>query len=351
MAYCAFNKNIPDEVPLIVGQGKYTVYENPIDGGSGYVLLFSKENTKVTNKKTVKNISQENANNDFQIINNKQKKTTQIKIKLDPSKITDPEFGDLLLSDKYSQLLSKKWTIGHFKLDDDKQTFLLVRADKHIHKLKNVEMELVYSFYKMPSGGVFGMFLNVFSNELSKVSPHGFPVFEFLTGLDYSETEEFIKNFLKQDILHICFADKSNTAYYKDISGQSKNYSIPKCQFELKHSLDIKLKKTILEKFEDLLNYHKKTGGNFNQCMHELDTYFPISESPILKSKEQTIEVSLFNKHTKIPHILFGIVWSIFSVWLCVRENQYGWLILLLFLGFLPYLCEVVLFREKQVTK
>lgn len=39
--YCAFNENIPDDVALLIGQKRYTSYENPIEGESGYVLLFS----------------------------------------------------------------------------------------------------------------------------------------------------------------------------------------------------------------------------------------------------------------------------------------------------------------------
>jgi hypothetical protein len=43
----------------------------------------------------------------YKVITDNKKNTTQIRIKLDSSKITEPKFGSLMLSGKYEHLIKK----------------------------------------------------------------------------------------------------------------------------------------------------------------------------------------------------------------------------------------------------
>ncbi|MGQ1784440.1 hypothetical protein [Saccharicrinis sp. GN24d3] len=236
---------------------------------------------------------------DYKIITNKKKNTTQIRIPLDSSKIAEPEFGSLMLSAKYEHLLSKQWTLGHFKLDTTPGVFLLIRADGYVPLVKEASLELVYSFYKMPSGGIFGIFLHVDSKKLAGVSPHGFPVFECLLGLDYHETIDLIAEALEQYKVHLCVADKSPNAESTVMSdsGDWIDLSNPECIFDLVQEITPELRSAIIENFKDLLMYHAKSPGNFQQSMHELDELFPTSESPLLEPPKPGFFQRLFGNN------------------------------------------------------
>jgi len=74
---------------------------------------------------------------------------------------------------------------------------------------------------------------------------------------------------------------------------------------------------------------------------------------PLHEQDGKSVETSkrIFKKHKKLPYVLVGIIWSIFSIWLCVKENQISWMFLLILLGFLPYLTEFVLFKKDMKVK
>lgn len=236
---------------------------------------------------------------EYQLISDKGKNTTQIRIKLDSSNIRQSEFGNLILAQKYNHLTSKTWTLGHFKIDNHKDTFLLTRADGYSDILKKVPLELVYSFYKMRSGGVFGIFLYANSKELAKASPHGFPVFECLLGLDYLETKELIKSAFEMEKLHICFADKSSNSKTISIFPNSTNQSssTPQCQFDLVQEISKELQNTLVENFEDLMIYHSNSLANFQKSMQELNRLYPVEKSPLLASQKVGFFRKLFKKN------------------------------------------------------
>lgn len=241
---------------------------------------------------------------EYQIVSNKRGNTTQVRIKLDNSKIKQPLFGNLLLAQKYNHLTNKTWTLGHFKMDGFQDIFLLLRADGYSEILKNVPLELVFSFYKMPSGGVFGVFLHADSKELAKVSPHGFPVFECLLGLDYLETTELIKSAFEMDKLHICFADKSDNSETISINsnGNSQSSTTPQCQFDLVQSISKELQNLLVENFKDLMIYHLNSPADFQKSMQELGNLFPVDKSPLLAPQKKSFFEKIFGKSNKEPN-------------------------------------------------
>lgn len=224
----------------------------------------------------------------YKIITNTKKHTTQIRIKLDSSKITEPQFGSLMLAGKYQHLLSKSWTLGHFKMDTAPGVFLLARADGYANMLKAAPLELVYSFYTMPSGGILGIFLHADSKELAKSSPYGFPVFECLLGLDYEETINLIFEALEQSKVHLCVADKSKNlgTRAKRSDGGWEIYSNPECVFDLVQQIPTDLRKAVVKDFKHLLVHHYSSPEDFQQSMEELDGYFPLNKSPLLEPQK-----------------------------------------------------------------
>lgn len=232
----------------------------------------------------------------YKIITDNKKHTTQIRIKLDSSKITEPKFGSLMLPGKYEHLISKSWALGHFKMESSPGVFLLARADGHAKLLKDAPLELVYSYYKMPSGGIFGIFIHADSKELAKYSPHGFPVFECLLGLDYEETINLIAEALQQYKIHLCVADKSKNmdTNARGSDGSWVKYTNPECIFDLKQEITLELRGAIVENFKDLLMHHSNCNADFQQSLQELDIFFPIDKSPLLESQKPGFFQKLF---------------------------------------------------------
>ncbi len=232
----------------------------------------------------------------YKIITDKKANTTQIKIKLDASKITEPKFGVLVLAGKYGHLISRTRTLGHFKMDTSPGVFLLARADGHAEQLKTAPLELVYSFYKMPSGAIFGMFLHADSKVFAKASPHGFPIIEGIFGLDYEETKRLIAVALEQYKVHLCVADKSANAHTNArlADGSWATHSNPECIFDLVQEITSELRSALIENFKDLLMHHSNSPADFQKSLQELDGYFPINENPLLEPKKPGFFQKLF---------------------------------------------------------
>jgi len=48
-----------------------------------------------------------------------------------------------------------------------------------------------------------------------------------------------------------------------------------------------------------------------------------------------------------VPYILVAVLWTIFSMWICIREGEYLWIILLVFIGIIPLLWEYFFNKAK----
>ena len=181
-------------------------------------------------------------------------------------------------------------------MDTAPGVFLLARADGYTNYLKNSPLELVYSFYKMPSGGVFGMYLHIDSKEITDVSPNGFPVLECMFGLDYEETVSLIAEALEQYRVHLCVANKSESAETSALQNDGSwiNYSNPECIFELVQEISPELGGAIVENFKDLMMHHSNSPADLQQSMIELDGYFPINKNPILEPQKVGFFQKLF---------------------------------------------------------
>ena len=57
------------------------------------------------------------------------------------------------------------------------------------------------------------------------------------------------------------------------------------------------------------------------------------------------------DKYKLFPHIIVAVLWSLFSIWVCAKEGEFLGMIFLIFLGFLPYLLEILFSKFSGNTK
>ena len=50
------------------------------------------------------------------------------------------------------------------------------------------------------------------------------------------------------------------------------------------------------------------------------------------------------------PYILFALFWTIFSLWVCIKEGEYYWAVLLISLGFIPLIWNIFFSPKSKQT-
>jgi hypothetical protein len=218
------------------------------------------------------------------------RRTNQVVIQLAEGGATDSKFGTLVLAAKYEFLNAQPWCAGYFRADADAGPFLLVRADGNVEHLRRPALRLAFSFYRLPAGGLFGIFVEADAQPLRLASPTGQPVIEGVYGLDVADAIERMRDALARDVIHMCFADASRSFTHITIgpSGGSTEVNPPECRFDRVFHVDSDCRRSLLHEFDQLLKYHaglSERVRSYQRSMQELAERFPAAESPILGAK------------------------------------------------------------------
>lgn len=221
------------------------------------------------------------------------RKTRQVCIELPAHGVRKARFGALALNAKYENLLVQPNCAGFFRVDADDGPFLLVRADSSVDGLKNCPLRVAVSYYHEPTGAVLGLFVSAESDELKAASPTGFAVFECLYGLDVEDQVERIRDALKRDELHLCFASASANVGMTliDASGNARRVSPPECRFDRVYPLPLECRDVLRREFEELIRHHRSLHAgsrDYPRSIQQLSADYPASTHPIL-SRAQSV--------------------------------------------------------------
>ncbi|MDB6004558.1 MAG: FKBP-type peptidyl-prolyl cis-trans isomerase [Prosthecobacter sp.] len=196
------------------------------------------------------------------------------------------KFGILFFASQYQHLNERAWCTGYFRLDDEPGPFLMVRADGHAKLFRDCPLQIAFSFYHLPAGGLFGVFVSADRPQLRTASPSGLPVVEGLFGLDDGDSVKRISDALERDLVHLCFAGASNsTSVMFDERGQRIETSAPSCEFDRIAAVPPECRAALIQEFRELTDYHASLGRSnrdYPKIMEQLSSEFPPTEHPVL---------------------------------------------------------------------
>lgn len=197
-----------------------------------------------------------------------------------------PKFGILFLAAQYQHLNTGTWCTGYFRLDDEPGPYLMVRVDGHAKLLRDCPLQIAFSFYHLPAGGLFGTFVSADLPQLRAASPSGLPVVEGLFGLDDRDSVKRISDALEQDSIHLCFAGASGSkTTMLDEQGRSIESCAPSCEFDRIAAVPPDCQAALVQQFRELMDYHASLGRSnqdYAKSMEQLTAHFPPAEHPIL---------------------------------------------------------------------
>jgi hypothetical protein len=214
------------------------------------------------------------------LANNLQKKLTQVVLNVKEKSWAKSRFATLMLAGKYGPLIMNDWITGLFRLDSNSGPFLLVRADGFVLQIIKGTMDVGFSFFKMPQGGVFVLYIA--PKPVISGSPH--PFIEIVYGLDIEDNRMRIKNTFEKDTLEIVLADRSDSQTTFIETGEK--FFNPLAKFDLTVPLATELRETLLREWQNLLDYHEGLPAykkNHNEAAQTMWDLMPLSQSPILK--------------------------------------------------------------------
>ncbi len=220
--------------------------------------------------------------------------TRQVVLELPAGGAQATGFGVLMNPVEY--IRSQTWCAGYFGTYNRKGTFLLVRADGHVEKLRECPLRIAFAFYRQAAGGLFGIYVAAEnSKELAAASPTGYAVFECSLGLDADEFIDMIHGGLSRKEIHMVFAEGSdlNTAKVYDGSGEFVEMPLPSCRFERIFPVPDDCRLALNHEFQELHNYHlalPSSKRDFGHCMEQLRLDWPITAHPILTRGMQIAE-------------------------------------------------------------
>jgi len=219
---------------------------------------------------------------------NKSKGLRQMIFDISEDMIQETKFGSLILAAKYKNLMEKGWATGFFRLDGDRGPYLLVRADNFVEEIRKSKMKLGISFFRMDSGGLFGIYVHVDSDNLRKERDNPNVYFEIAYGLDESGSVDLMTDFLKNDQLELTLADKndrSSQSIYDPSGGGFISMTPPLSKYDISISLDENCKKILNDELKELKKYHSSIPSgsrNFQSSVQQLWNIMPETDNPIL---------------------------------------------------------------------
>lgn len=213
----------------------------------------------------------------------------------------EPELGTLFLK-RHRRLTEEHWVAGFFarpvtldfgRPDATKGArprapgpFLLVRANGHVEALRECPLRIAVGFYRMPSGGLLGVFVEGDSLDLRRASATGHAVFESIYGLDSEHQLDLCRAALAQPTLHMCFATAATGAMNVDLTESDLDVTRPpECQFDRLVDLPEACRQKLTEELSDLVAYHTSLPAHrrdYDSSLQQLSAAFPPSETPIL---------------------------------------------------------------------
>ena len=225
------------------------------------------------------------------VANDEKRSTRQLVIEVPTGNAKEPKFGMIMLPGKYQETFANQISTGFFRMSGDPLPFMMARADKCVATLKDQPFRMAYSFYRMPSGGLFGIFLEFESEQLGKATQSGFPIIEMTYGLDVQETRTLALEGPTRQPAHIVFAEGSSSGHYVSINPytgeRSSESSMPQSIYDRVFELPGDFIDAFKKEYDSLLSYHRNCRQrDYQQSMRQLCELFPLSAYPILRANE-----------------------------------------------------------------
>jgi hypothetical protein len=138
----------------------------------------------------------------------------QVVIEIPAGGDTKSQFGHLMLGEKYHNLVTVPRATGFFSLESDPGPFLLVRTDSYVVPVRSAPKKIGFSFFKMNSSGILGIYIYIDSDQMRKISAKEHPYLEIGYGLDMEDGVKRIKDAFSKDSITMILADKSDSFHH-----------------------------------------------------------------------------------------------------------------------------------------
>jgi|GEM_PF-6153847 len=215
----------------------------------------------------------------------------QVVIEVPPtldSENTKSQFGILMLAAKYQSLITGTWTTGLFRLDTNSGPYLMIRTDGLVEVTKNAPKKIGFSFFRMNSSGIIGIYVYIDSDHLREKGSIKHPYIEIGCGLDEQDGVQRFRDAFKNETLTLVLAGESNSTHssYNESTGKLENYVTPQCEHDIQLILDVNCRKTLSKELEDLCKYHRSIPSgrrDFNTGLNEMWAVMPEQDNPILQ--------------------------------------------------------------------
>jgi len=192
-------------------------------------------------------------------------------------------FGQLMLTRKFESLLKTPISSGFFYLDSDPGPFFMARMDHVSKQLQGSPVKVALSFYRMPYGGLIGIYVHVDCPSVAQQMTHPIVLFELAYGLDESnaENKRMIEQAIARDSFHLCFADgKGEIAHQNESTFVSNGLH---SQFDMIFPMPQECRDVLKNEWKALLNYHASLASHdYNSTIQQMWAENPQGGNPVL---------------------------------------------------------------------
>jgi hypothetical protein len=151
--------------------------------------------------------------------------------------------------------------------------FIFAKATGIVDVLKGCDVEVAFAFYRLYSGGIFQLFVQVNRPQVrEKVGYPGF-VAEHSLWLDEENDCRLVEALINREQLEVCFVSPGEKG---PCTGD----------FGMRVSLPEELRNTLKQEWAELLTYHKGISSrDYQKSLEQYNQENPMSESPVLMKK------------------------------------------------------------------
>jgi len=194
-----------------------------------------------------------------------------------------PRFGQLLLTRKFESLLKTPIASGFFCLDSDPGPFFMARMDHIAKELQGCPVKVAFSFYRMPRGGLMGMYVHVDCPSVAERMTYPIVLFELAYGLDESNSENkrMFEQAIARDSFHLCFTDGEGSLAHED--GCAFVSSSLCSRFDMVIPISQECRDVLKNEWKALLAYHASLANrDYNSTIQQMWAENPQGGNPVL---------------------------------------------------------------------